>query len=95
VEAPGVELSGVLTARKLLIIGTATTAKRPHCTDPFYVYCTKMLTLWEPADPHSNHSILWIRRSGSRENTPLPPIPQASPLEEAPQRDLGRQTSTA
>ena len=41
-EAAGVELSGVLTARKLLIIGTATPAKRPHCTDRLYVYSTKM-----------------------------------------------------
>ncbi len=43
VEAAGVELSSVLTARKLLILGTATTAKKAPLPDPLYVYCTKML----------------------------------------------------
>jgi hypothetical protein len=57
VEAAGVELSGMLTARKLLILGTATTAKKATLPDPLYVYCTKMLTLWSLADRHSDHSI--------------------------------------
>ena len=66
-KAAGVEPSGVLTAPKLLMIGTATRAKKTPLPDPLYVYCTKMLTLWIPADPHSNHSILidspvWIER---------------------------------
>jgi hypothetical protein len=43
VEAAGVELSGVLIIRKLLILGTATTAKKAPLPDPLYVYCTKML----------------------------------------------------
>jgi hypothetical protein len=41
VEAAGVELSSVLTTRKLLILGTATTAKKAPLPDPLYVYCTK------------------------------------------------------
>ena len=57
VEAAGVELSSVLTACKLLIPGTATAAKKAPLPDPLYVYCTKMLTLWSLADPHSDHSI--------------------------------------
>ena len=43
VEATGVELFRVLTARKLLILQTATTAKRASLPDPLYVYCTKTL----------------------------------------------------
>jgi hypothetical protein len=42
VEAAGVELSSALTAHKLLILGTATTAKKAPLPDPLYVYCTKM-----------------------------------------------------
>ncbi len=42
-EATGVELSGVLTTHKLLILGTATTAKKALLPDPLYVYCTKTL----------------------------------------------------
>jgi hypothetical protein len=45
VEAAGVELSSVLTARKLLILGTATTAEKAPLPDPLYVYCTKILSL--------------------------------------------------
>jgi hypothetical protein len=41
VEAAGVELSSMLTARKLLILGTATTAKKAPLLDPLYVHCTK------------------------------------------------------
>ena len=43
VEATGVELSGVLTARNLLIPGAATKAKKAPMPDPLYVYCTKTL----------------------------------------------------
>ena len=42
-EAVGVELISVLTTRKLLILGTARTAKKAPLPDPLYVYCTKML----------------------------------------------------
>ena len=59
VEAAGVELFSVLTARKLLIPGTATTAKKASLPDPLYVYCTKILALGKlhtlPTVSHSNH----------------------------------------
>ena len=42
-EATGVELITTLRTRKLLILGTATTAKKAPLPDPLYVYCTKML----------------------------------------------------
>jgi hypothetical protein len=42
VEAAGVELFWVLTTRKLLIPGTATTARRAPLPVPLYVYCTKI-----------------------------------------------------
>jgi hypothetical protein len=48
VEATGVELFGVLITRKLLILGTPTTAKKASSPDPLYVYCTKMLFALEP-----------------------------------------------
>jgi len=41
VEAAGVELFSVLRTRKLLIPGTATTAKKAPLPDPLYVYCAK------------------------------------------------------
>jgi hypothetical protein len=44
VEAAGVELISVLTTRKLLILGTARTAKKAPLPNPLYVYCTKMLS---------------------------------------------------
>jgi hypothetical protein len=43
VEAAGVELFRVLITRNLLILGTATTAKKAPLPFPLYVYCTKML----------------------------------------------------
>jgi hypothetical protein len=49
VEATGVELFRVLITRNLLILGTATTAKKAPLPDPLYVYCTKILSLWRPA----------------------------------------------
>jgi hypothetical protein len=50
VEAAGVELITMLITRKLLILGTATTAKRAPLPDPLYVYCTKILSLWSSAE---------------------------------------------
>jgi hypothetical protein len=50
VEAAGVELITMLTTRKLLILGTATTAKTAPLPNPLYVYCTKMLSLLSRAD---------------------------------------------
>ena len=45
VEAAGVELITILITRKLLILGTATTAKKAPLPDPLYVYCTKIPSL--------------------------------------------------
>jgi hypothetical protein len=45
VEAAGIGLFGVLTARKLLILGTATPAKKAPLPDPLGVYCTKYFVL--------------------------------------------------
>jgi len=42
VEATGVELITILITRNLLILGTATTAKKAPSPDPLYVYCTKI-----------------------------------------------------
>jgi hypothetical protein len=42
VEAAGVELITVLRACRLLIPGTATTARKARLPNPLYVYCTKM-----------------------------------------------------
>ena len=58
VEATGVELFSVLTARKLLILGTATTAQKASLPNPLYVYCTKMLfALESKGHTKSDHSI--------------------------------------
>jgi hypothetical protein len=43
VEAAGVELFTMLITRNLLILGSATKAKKAPLPDPLYVYCTKML----------------------------------------------------
>ena len=43
VDATGVELITILITRNLLILGTATTAKKAPLPDPLYVYCTKMI----------------------------------------------------
>src|ERR1022692_4242729 len=80
----------MLTARKLLIPGSATTAKKASLPNPLYVYCTKMLVALSPADPHSDHSIpqilpCWIEKKHShcpqKAKTPpfklLPPPPRA------------------
>jgi hypothetical protein len=59
VEAAGVELFRVLITRNLLILGTATKAKKAPLPDPLYVYCTKILSCsyrprahHEPSIPH-------------------------------------------
>ena len=44
VEAAGVGLFRVLTARKLLILGSARPAKKAPLPDPLYVCCTKILS---------------------------------------------------
>jgi hypothetical protein len=57
VEAAGVELFRVLITRKLLILGTARTARKAPLPNPLYVYCTKMLFALSSTDTHSDHSI--------------------------------------
>ena len=52
VEATGVELFSVLTTRKLLILGTARTAKKAPLPNPLYVYCTKILFAFESNRHH-------------------------------------------
>jgi len=49
----GVELFSVLITRKLLIPGTATTAKKAPLPDPLYVYCTKLFFALEPNRHHT------------------------------------------
>jgi hypothetical protein len=52
VEAAGVELITMLTARKLLIPGNATRAKKAPLPDPLYVYCTKLFFALESNRHH-------------------------------------------
>ena len=52
VEAAGVELIRVLTAHNLLILETATTARKAPLPNPLYVYCTKMLFARESNKHH-------------------------------------------
>jgi hypothetical protein len=47
VEAAGVELFSVLTARKLLILRMARGAKKAPLPVPLYVYCTKILSRFD------------------------------------------------
>jgi hypothetical protein len=47
VEAAGVELFSVLTARKLLILRMARGAKKAPLPVPLYVYCTKILSSFD------------------------------------------------
>jgi hypothetical protein len=51
VEAAGVELFAALTTRNLLVLRSATTAKKAPLPDPLYVYCTKMLFALESRRP--------------------------------------------
>jgi hypothetical protein len=88
VEAAGVELSSVLVTRKLLILGTATTAKKACLPDPLYVYCTKMLLALESSKTTSRpqypiDSAAWIEKS-----TQLPTMPQDTVFPSLPARDF-------
>ena len=63
VEAAGVEPITILTARKLLILGTSRTAKKAPLPAPLYVYCTKMLLAPESSRYHmATHSYFLARR---------------------------------
>jgi hypothetical protein len=75
VEATGVELSSVLTARKLLILGTATTAKKASLPDPLYVYCTKMLFVLKSNRHYAAATVSHRFSEMDRKNTWLPAIP--------------------
>jgi hypothetical protein len=57
VEATGVELITILITRNLLILGTATKAKKAPLSDPLYVYCTKTLSHWSSAETNGGPSI--------------------------------------
>lgn len=68
-EATGVELFRVLITRNLLILGTATTAKKALLPDPLYVYCTKMRFALESDRHHmAGHNIASILRDGSKKH---------------------------
>ena len=75
VEAAGVELSSLLTARKLLILGTATTAKKASLPDRLYVYCTKMLFVLKSNRHHTAATVPHRFSEMDRKNTWLPAIP--------------------
>jgi hypothetical protein len=62
VEATGVELFSLLITRKLLIPGTATTAKKAPLPDPLYVYCTNMLSAFEF---HRHHTATTVSHRSS------------------------------
>jgi len=66
VEAAGVKLITMLIARKLLILGTATTAKKAPSPNPLYVYYTKTPSALELYRHRSHlsipHSSPWIEK---------------------------------
>ena len=47
VEAAGVELFNLVTARKLLILRMAKGAKKAPLPIPLYVYCTKIFSRFD------------------------------------------------
>src|ERR1700681_2471116 len=65
VEAPGVERFRLLTARKVMILGTATMAKEALLPDPLSVYCTKIFSRGSSVDATLRLSIRFAR-NGSR-----------------------------
>ena len=70
VEAAGVGLITMLTARNLLILGSATRAKKAPLPDPLYVYCTKMLFARE-SNRHRMATTVSHRSSGmDRQKSP-------------------------
>ena len=62
VEVAGVERFRGLTARKLLILGTGTRAKKARLPDPLYVYCTKIISVWSRTDTKQPPQCPQIRR---------------------------------
>jgi hypothetical protein len=75
VEAAGVELFRVLITRNLLILGTATTAKKAPLPDPLYVYSTKKLCSGVPQTDvtitisHRFTGLNWEKHSARRPPT--------------------------
>lgn len=65
VEAAGVERFRLLTARKVMILGTATMAKEALLPDPLSVYCTKIFSRGSSVDATLRLSIRFAR-NGSR-----------------------------
>jgi hypothetical protein len=80
-EAAGVELITVLIARKLLIPGTATTAKKAPSPDPLYVYCTKMLFALQSNRHHTAATVSHRFSEMDRKSTSLPAIPRVTPFD--------------
>jgi hypothetical protein len=74
VEAAGVELFRVLITRNLLILGTATTAKKAPLPDPLYVYCTKMLFSLES---NRHHMAATVSHGSSRMDRKSSLMPQS------------------
>jgi hypothetical protein len=72
VEAAVVELSCVLRTRKLLILGTATTAQKAPLPDPLYVYCTKMLFALESNRHHMAAAVSHRFSEMDRKSTSFP-----------------------
>ena len=75
VEAAGVELFSVLITRNLLILGTATTAKKAPLPNPLYVYCTKILFALASNRHHTAATISHEFSEMDRKTTSFPGIP--------------------
>ncbi len=98
-EATGVELFRVLTARKLLIPRMARRAKKAPLPIPLYVYCTKIFSRFRRAKPHQQPSIPHFsapakayldfrsRLSGFR-NLPYFELPDAANLNQLVQQEV-------
>ena len=78
-EAAGVEPFSVLTTRKLLIVGTATTAKKAQLPNPLYVYCTKMPF---PLESGARRMPKRIEEDSTYSQTP--PSPSSTKLSQGP-----------
>jgi len=74
----GVELFRVLITRNLLILGTATTAKKAPLPNPLYVYCTKMLWAPESNTQHVAATVSHRFSEMNRKSAQLPAIPQVT-----------------
>jgi len=73
VEAAGVELFSVLTARKLLILRMARGAKKAPLPIPLYVYCTKVFSRSHSAKPPKS-AVSHTCRHHQRDISPAIPL---------------------